>query len=230
MVENEYVEYDNVGAGVGGGFENTAELKPMKYDQAINGPEAEAWKAEIENEHDRMVKNKVFQEVQRKDLPHGAKPIDSTWACKKKSNGTHRARINGRGFKQIPGQHYDSSSIHAPVTNATSIRVILVLMLMANWTANVVDVKGAFLHGEFTDGEEIFMEVPQGFEKHYPGNVVLRLLKTIYGLKQAAMAFWRMLLRCIKIWGCSAVPLTHVSIMIGQISVWLLSFLGLMTT
>ena len=53
-VENEYVEYANVGAGVGGGFENTAELKPMnmKYDQAINGPEAEAWKAEIENRCD----------------------------------------------------------------------------------------------------------------------------------------------------------------------------------
>ena len=58
MVGNEYVEYANVGAGVGGGFENTAELKLMKYEQAINGPEAEAWKAEIENEHDRMVKNK----------------------------------------------------------------------------------------------------------------------------------------------------------------------------
>ena len=52
MVENEYVEYANVGAGVGGGFENTAELKPMKYDQAINGPEAEAWKAKIENRCD----------------------------------------------------------------------------------------------------------------------------------------------------------------------------------
>ena len=42
----------------------------------------------------------------------------------------------------------------------------ILLMLMANWTANVVDVKGALLlHGEFTDGEEIFMEVPQGFER-----------------------------------------------------------------
>ena len=74
----------------------------------------------------------------------------------------------------------------------------MVLMIMAGWLANVVDVKGAFLHGEFTDGEEIFMEVPRGFEKHYEGNVVLRLLKTIYGLKQAAMTFWKMLLRCMK--------------------------------
>ena len=102
------------------------------------------------------------------------------------SNGTHRARVNGRVFKQIPGQHYGSSSIHAPVTNATSICVILVLMLTANWTPNVVDVKGAFLHDEFTDGKEIVMEVPQGFEKHYLVNVALMLLKTIYGLKQAA--------------------------------------------
>ena len=51
-VENEYVEYVNVGAGLGGGFENTAELKPMKYEQAIKGPDAEAWKVKIDNEHD----------------------------------------------------------------------------------------------------------------------------------------------------------------------------------
>ena len=70
-----------------------------------------------------------------------------------------RGRVNGRGFKQIAGQHYGSSSIHAPVTNATSIGVILVLICLANWTANIVDVKRAFLHGEFTHGEEIYMKV-----------------------------------------------------------------------
>ena len=58
---------------------------------------------------------------------------------------------------------------------------------MSNWTANVVDEKGTFLHGEFTDGEKIFMEVPHRFEKHYPGNVVLKLLNMIYGLNQATM-------------------------------------------
>jgi len=127
MIENECDEYANVGAGVGGGFENTAELKPLKYDQAINGPDTEACKAEIDNEHDRMVKNKVFQVMQCDDLPERAKPIDSTWAYKKKINGTFRARANGGGFKKISDQHYDSSSIHAPVTNAASICMILVL-------------------------------------------------------------------------------------------------------
>jgi hypothetical protein len=57
-----------------------------------------------------------------------------------------------------------------------------------------LDVRGAFLHGVFADGEEIYMEVPQGFEHWYSNQHVLLLLRTIYGLKQAAYAFWRALL------------------------------------
>ena len=52
MVENEYVEYTNVGAGLGGGFENTAKLKSVKYRHAIKGPEAESWKVKIHNDYD----------------------------------------------------------------------------------------------------------------------------------------------------------------------------------
>ena len=47
------------------------------------------------------------------------------------------------------------------------------------------------------------MKVPQGFEKFYPGNVLLKLCKRLYGLKQAAMAFWRELLKYMKRMGMS---------------------------
>ena len=98
-IENQFMEYVNVGAGVGGGFKNTNELKPMKYEQAINGPDGEAWKIEIDNEHDRMVKNGVFEVVERNYLPAKTRPIDSIWVCKKKSNGTLRGRLNVRRLK-----------------------------------------------------------------------------------------------------------------------------------
>ena len=72
-------------------------------------------------------------------------------------------------------------------------------MLMANWCGELLDIKGAFLHGDFEDGKNVFMEVPEGFEKHYdPMYYVLLLLQTIYGLKQSAMAFWRQLLKAFK--------------------------------
>ncbi len=42
------MEFANVGAGIGGGFENIMELKPMKHKEAIKQPDEEAWAKEIE--------------------------------------------------------------------------------------------------------------------------------------------------------------------------------------
>ena len=113
---------------------------------------------------------------------------------KKKSNGTFRARLNARGYEQVDGEHYDGDSISSRVANEVSIRVVLTLMVMGSWYAEILDVKGAFLHGEFEDEESIYMKKPEGFEHIYSAGMVLLLLKTIYGLKQAAKAFWTRLL------------------------------------
>jgi hypothetical protein len=75
------------------------------------------------------------------------------------------ARLNARGYEQVDGIHYDSSTISSPVTNDATIRIIMVLMIIYKWSAQLVDVKGAFLCGNFKDAEEIFMEVPEGFEE-----------------------------------------------------------------
>jgi len=61
-------EFANVGAGDGGGFKNTKELKVMYYKEAINGPDGVRWQAEVENEYQQMVANKVFEVVLRNDL------------------------------------------------------------------------------------------------------------------------------------------------------------------
>ena len=74
--------------------------------------------------------------------------LTSTWAMKKKSNGRLRARINGRGYEQIDGIKYESNNIHAPVTNDTTVRVVMVLALMVGWLGLIADVQGAFLKGE----------------------------------------------------------------------------------
>jgi hypothetical protein len=62
---------------------------------------------------------------------------------------------------------------------------------MANWLAWIVEVEGAFLQGRFQNGELIFMKIPNGFQNFYPSYVMLKLLRTLYGLAQAAIQFWR---------------------------------------
>ena len=203
--KNEYVlmalikdEEEYVIVGMGNNFQNTKELKVMKYDEAMATENKAHWDKAVEKEHDRMVppngKNSpIWVVVKRKDLPPGVKIMKTTWAMKLKPNGIFRARITARGYEQIDGIHFDGSSISAPVTNEFTVKIILVLGLMADWDFDLIDIHGAFLLGLFEDNEEIYIEVPQGFEKKYIhyGDVVLKLVRTIYGTKQAAMAYWR---------------------------------------
>jgi hypothetical protein len=126
----------------------------------------------------------VFKAVPKKEVPKNAKILTTTWVMKKKLSGRYRARMNMRGYEQVDGKHYDSASISAPVTNDISIQTVMVLMLMAGWAAAMTDVKGAFLIGEFENGEEMYAQVPQGFEHKWDPNIfVLFLLCTVYGTK-----------------------------------------------
>jgi hypothetical protein len=147
-----------------------------------------------------MVQNNAWEPVKKSLLPKGTKVIDSTWACKKSTRKLCE-RLNALVFKQVEVVHYDRSSTHAPVTNASTVQIVLILMIMAGWQGQIMDVKGTFLHGEFKDGELINMKVSRGFEKFYPDDMVLKMKKCIYGLKQPAMAFWRQLLLCMKSMG-----------------------------
>ncbi len=99
--------------------------------------------------------------------------------------------MNARGFKQVEGQHHDGTTISSPVTNSATIRIVLTLMIMTDMLAHVVDVKGAFLHGEFKDGEVIHMKGLQGFKKHFPEGSVLLLKKCLYGLAVPTISMCR---------------------------------------
>jgi hypothetical protein len=92
-----------VGAGLGGGFEHTAELHVTNYEEAMKTVDANSWKVDVEEEHNRMVENEGRTPVPKSEVPVGAKVLTSTWAMKKKANGTFRARLNGRGFEQVTG-------------------------------------------------------------------------------------------------------------------------------
>jgi hypothetical protein len=142
-----------VGAGLGGGFDHTSELHVMKYADAMRTPHVKDWSKAVHEEYKRMEDNEVWIPVSKTNVPADAKIWLSTWAMKKKATGTFRARLNGRGFEQVPGIHYDPKSTAAPVVCMMTIRIVFILMLMAEWPGHVLDVRGAFLKGNFADDE-----------------------------------------------------------------------------
>ena len=50
---------------------------------------------------------------------------------KKKANGTYQARFNTIVYEQVEGLHFVAASIGSPVTNDMSIRIVMVLKLIA---------------------------------------------------------------------------------------------------
>ena len=85
--------------------------------------------------------------------------------------------------------------IMSPVVHEITVRIMLVLMVMALWHAEIIDVKGALLKASFDPKHKVYMEIPNGFQKFYPKNILLLLKKTLYGVKNAAKAFWLVLLK-----------------------------------
>jgi hypothetical protein len=84
----------------------------------------------------------------------------------------------------------------SPVANYAAIIIIKVLVIIFRWSAGLVDVQGAFQCVNLKD-KDTYMQVPEGFEKFYLTNVVLLLLQTLHGLKQASRAFWREVYICL---------------------------------
>jgi hypothetical protein len=71
--------------------------------------------------------------------------------------------------------------------------MMIVLAALKDWHISGLDVKTAFLYGNLD--EELYMEQPEGFKVpgHKNKNKVMCLKKAIYGLKQAALAWWKVL-------------------------------------
>ena len=66
------------------------------------------------------------------------------------------------------------------------------------WIVELIDAKGAFLQGKFADGEQMYIEIPDGFERFYGKDKVLKLNVPIYGTKQAASCFYKTMVEEIK--------------------------------
>ena len=65
----------------------------------------------------------------------------------------------------------------------STIRLVLGMVVAKNLHLEQLDVKTAFLHGDFE--EDFYMIQPEGFTVQGQENLVYKLIKNLYGLKQA---------------------------------------------
>jgi hypothetical protein len=121
------------------------------------------------------------------DRPYGCKPVGCKWLFKRKlrPDGTiekYKARLVAKGYTQKEGE--DFFNTYSPMARLTTIRVLLSLAASHGLLVHKMDVKMTFLNGELD--EEIYMDQLDGFVVYGQEGKVCKLLKSLYGLKQAA--------------------------------------------
>ncbi|KAJ9556641.1 hypothetical protein OSB04_011255 [Centaurea solstitialis] len=161
--------------------------EPTSYGEAVSGSESEQWQEAMKAEMQSMYDNQVWELT---DLPQHCKAVGRKWVLKKKTDmdgnvHTFKARLVAKGFTQTHGIDYDET--FSPVAMLKSIRILMAISAYFNYEIWQMDVKTAFLNGKLT--EDIYMEQPEGFEDPKNPNKVCKLLKSIYGLKQASRSW-----------------------------------------
>ena len=84
------------------------------------------------------------------------------------------------GFQQKEG--IDFNEIFSPMVKMTTIRLVLSIVAAKGLHLEQLDVKTTFLHGDLD--EDIYMTQPEGFQVKGKENLVCKLKKSLYGLKQ----------------------------------------------
>lgn len=197
--------------------------------QAISGADSSAWQKAMASEVRSLIENNIWEII---DRPIDKRIIGSRFVLRNKydSSGAverRKARVVARGFSQRPG--VDFRETFAPVARLSSIRAAIATAVQRDMKIEQLDIATAYLNGKIED--EIFMEPPEYFEdileyitrrkresscirkaaermldKLNDGDVVCRLNKALYGLRQAGRAWHSTLDQ--KLHGAGAIPST----------------------
>lgn len=156
---------------------------PKTYAEAVEDKQfGKLWRKAIQDELTALASNGTWEEVVP---PKGVNIVTSKWVFKPKLNidgslEKAKARLVARGFTQRFG--LDFWDTFAPTVRYETLRTFLAIVTLFNMELHQIDINNAFTESRLR--EDIYMAPPDGV-RVAPGRV-FKLLRSLYGLKQAA--------------------------------------------
>lgn len=168
---------------------------PVSVQSALSRADGNKWKQAMDEELQSFEDNQAWELV---DIPEKNTIVQCKWVFKRKNESDnsvrYRARLVAKGFSQKPGIDYDET--FSPVVRHSTLRLLLALSVNLDLEITHLDVTTAFLNGILE--EDVYMNLPEGFDTSNCKNKVLKLRKAIYGLKQSARAWNTRVNDCLK--------------------------------
>ena len=147
--------------------------EPRTFREAMQD---DGWKEAMQKEIRALKDNNTWEMT---ELPPAKKALGCRWVYKIKYHADGRVET------------------FAPVAKMVTVRTFLAVAAAKNWALHQMDVHNAFLHGDLA--EEVYMKPPHGFSS--TRGKVCRLLKSLYGLRQAPRCWFAKLVASLKKYG-----------------------------
>ena len=177
---------------------------PKGYRHALKGRWAEYWKAAITKELSGLIARGTWHNVFLDELPKDVNIMGChmVFTVKRLSDGTiekFKCRLVANGNTQREGIDFDR--IFSTVVKITTIRVVLAIAAARDYNLSSIDVQQAFLQGKLS--EDLYMSMPPGLPSRSPDGrrLVVKLDRSLYGLKQAGRVWWQLFTEFIISWG-----------------------------
>ena len=162
------------------------------WDEAMTSDDVMFWKEAADIEIKELVENRDTWSVVPKSEAGKSKILPTTWVfrLKRLPDGTpkkYKGRLVVRGDLQE-----GLSEVYAPVVEFSSVRFFLVFSMAMKWTTAAIDFCNAFCQTEFPSlMEPVFLHPPRGYYHDIRGKCVLKLKKSMYGLRDAPRLWYQ---------------------------------------
>ena len=143
----------------------------------------ENWKRSMDKEMKKFKDMNVYQVVKKKK---NFRLIPAKWVHTYKPEDPKgeffKSRCVVQGFRQIAGVDFDKNCVLSPVTDLTTIRVLTAIAVEEKSQIQHIDIKSAYLNASLPKNTPIYIKPPPGYDDNVH---CWRLVKAVYGLKQA---------------------------------------------
>lgn len=171
----------------------------LSYYEVMQSPESEEWIKAMKLEILTLVQGRTWKRIKHSQVPTHKNGVPhpvlkGTWVFKLKifpdgSPLKFKARYCVRGDLQKEG--VDCFKTYAPVVQWSTVQTLLTLILANDWVTKQVDYTNAFAQAKLN--EHVYIKAPAGFDNSDKQPKVLRLIKSLYGLRQAPCTFFEKL-------------------------------------
>lgn len=159
--------------------------EPVTLEEAKQSDEWDQWEEAMEKEVKGLLEPPpTWVVVPRPN--RGEKILGNRFVLKRKLDAAgevtaYKARLTVDGSRQRPG--IDFKEVYAPVFRIESLRCLLSIVAIYDWSCHQMDVVQAYLNAWLK--EIVYMRQPPGFEDTSVSDGVCLLKRALYGLRQS---------------------------------------------